>query len=83
MYNLVDKPLALNLAHYHAVQICKCGHGEGRLRLLKSFTASPHIAHESAGSEDSLALGKLYGLPPSNSFSHLKSSLEDTDIVTL
>lgn len=71
MYNLVDKPLVLTLAHYHAVQICKCGHGEGRLRLLKSVTASPHLAHESAGSEDSLISGKLYSLLPSNSLSRL------------
>lgn len=70
MYNLVDKPLVLNLIHYHAVQICKCGHCEGRLRLLKSVTASLHIAHESAGSEDSLTSGKLCSLSPSNSLSH-------------
>lgn len=71
MYNLVDKPLVLTLAHYHAVQICKCGHGEGRLCLVKNVTASPHIACESAVSEDSLISGKLYSLPLSNSLSRL------------
>lgn len=70
MYNLVDKPLVSNLTHHHAGQICKCGHCEGRLCLLKSVSASPHIAHASAGSEDSLTSGKLYSLPPSNSLSH-------------
>lgn len=77
MYNLVDKSLVLILAHYHAVQICKCGHREGRLHLVKNVTASPHIAHESAGSVDSLISGKLYSLPPSNSLSHLPEQPEE------